>query len=417
MKVEILAIGTEVVQGDVVNSNASWLSTQMIDKGFEVQFHSAVPDEENLMLDAMARAASRAQIVLVTGGLGPTVDDFTLEVAAKFFGRKLVQHAESLERLKTFFKAFNRTMTPNQEKQAMLPEGCTVLKNEVGTAPGVYYLYQNTHFGFFPGVPSEMKKMFSEAFWPLLEPYSTGQIKRYRRTLRCFGLPEGQLDHLVKGSRKQQAEFLGVELGFRVRFPEIDIRLQTSALKAQEAEDKLDEASDAILREVGEHIFGQDEANLNRVVADLLSEKSMSLAVAESCTGGLLASTITDVPGASEYFIEGLVTYSNEAKMDLLEVKSETLEKYGAVSREVALEMAHGVRKRAEATIGIGVTGIAGPTGGSQEKPVGSVHIAMVYPEGEWEGRYLFPWGRERFKQVVVATALDRIRRFLLAMT
>jgi nicotinamide-nucleotide amidase len=416
MKVEILAIGTEVVQGDVVNTNASWLSNQMSDQGFEVLFHTAVPDEENLMLDAMARAASRADVVLVTGGLGPTVDDFTLEVASKLFQVPLVPHAESLKRLKTFFQKFNRTMTPNQERQAMLPEGAAVLTNEIGTAPGIYYRYLSAHFGFFPGVPQEMKKMFTEGFLPRVLPFVADGPKRLRRVLRCFGLPEGQLDHWVQGGRSGHAELMGVELGFRVRFPEIDIRIQTTDARLEEAARRLDEAGDAILRQVGEYIFGQDEATLAQVASDLLLEKDLSLAVAESCTGGLLASAITDIPGASEYFLEGLVTYSNDAKIDLLGVRPESLERFGAVSREVALEMARGVRARAKSDLGIGITGIAGPGGGTPEKPVGTVHVAMVHSEGEWEQRYLFPWGRDRFKQVAVATALDRIRRHLLSI-
>jgi len=414
MIVEIIAIVNEVVQGDVLNSNASWLSQRMSELGFEVKYHTAVPDEEGLMFEAFRNASSRAQVVLVTGGLGPTVDDFSLEVAAKFFGKPLELHAESLAKIKKFFERLGRSMTPNQEKQALLPKDATPLCNDRGTAPGIYYCHQQVHFAFFPGVPKEMQAMFEGAFLPLL-PASTRKMTRVKKVLRCFGLPEGQMDHQLQSLLKGRVELQQAELGFRVRFPTIDIRLTASHADAKEAQARVAAAAEKVREKLGDHIFSEDEAEeLEMLVGRLLREKGKTIATAESCTGGLLAHLITNVPGASEYFKEGVVTYSNEAKVKLLGVPSQTLEEAGAVSHKTALAMARGIRQLASAEIGVAITGIAGPSGGSAEKPVGTVHIAVVDSQEEWEKKFYFPFDRERFKQVAAATALDRVRRVLL---
>lgn len=412
MIVEILAIGTEVVDGDVVNTNAAWLSRQMGERGFQVRFHTTVPDDEALMLDALSRASTRAQVVLVTGGLGPTVDDFTIEIAAKFFGVPLTLHPESLEKIRGFFQKFKRPMSQNQERQAMLPQGGTPLSNDFGTAPGVYVLHQNVHYAFFPGVPKEMQEMFRAGLLPLLPKPTQGGFQMLK-TLRCFGLPEGQMDAELRAFMQGRGEMQGVQVGFRVRFPTIDIRLKATDLDPHAAESRIEAASRVIREKLGDHVFGADEDSLEALVGGLLKEKGFKIATAESCTGGLLASLITDVSGASEYFLAGLVTYSNEAKIKLLEVAAETIQNFGAVSSETALEMARGIRKISGADFGVSLTGIAGPSGGTTEKPVGTVHIAVVHPDGEWEKAYLFPFGRERFKQVAAATALDRLRRIL----
>ncbi len=413
MIVEIIAIGTEVVDGTVVNTNAAWLASQMSERGYEVKFHTALPDEDALILQALERASQRAQIVLVTGGLGPTVDDFTLEIAAKFFNTPLVQDAPSLARIRNFFKQLGRTLTANQEKQALLPSGGTPLANQVGTAPGVHYVQKGVSFAFFPGVPSEMQKMFLEEWVPLLGKFSKTEVIAHK-VLRCFGLPEGQMDAELKPLLQGRGSLRGAEVGFRVRFPTIDIRLRAVDADPLSAQAKVDQASQAILEKLGDCIFGEGEDSLEEAVGRLLKERGLTLATAESCTGGLLASLITDVPGASDYFLEGVVTYSNEAKIKTLGVQKKTLKIFGAVSSETALEMAHGLKKISGADFCISVTGIAGPSGGSEEKPVGTVHIAVVHPQGEWEKELHFPLGRLRFKQLAAATALDRVRRILL---
>lgn len=412
MIVEILATGNEVVDGDVVNSNASWLAQRMKEAGFEPRFHATVPDEEDLIASALRQAVERADIVLVTGGLGPTVDDLTLEVAAKTFAHPLEFHQDSLARIRGFFQRLGRSIGPNQEKQAKLPQGSTVLPNDVGTAPGAYWREGKAHLAFFPGVPKELHEMFRRHFLPLIAGMGSG-IFQARKVLHCFGMPEGQLDQDLRPLLDERRELDGVKLGFRVRFPTIDLRLWCSDTDAERATARVEAAAKKIYAKVGPGIFGENEIKLEEVVGQLLSQAGKTLATAESCTGGLLASLITDVSGASRYFLEGVVTYSNQAKMRQLGVEKSVLQAHGAVSSEVAIQMARGIRERSGADFGVGITGIAGPEGGTPEKPIGTVHIAVVHPEGEWEQRFLFPFDRMRFKQLAAAAALDRLRRIL----
>lgn len=413
MIVEILATGNEVVEGDIVNSNASWLAQRMRERGCEVRFHTAVPDDEALIDEALRRAVARADLVLVTGGLGPTVDDLTLEVAARTFHRPLQVDEPSLKRIRDFFAALGRTLTPNQEKQAQLPQGSTTLLNDVGTAPGAYWREGETGLAFFPGVPKEMQRMFEKRFLPLIEPY-LGQETRLRKVLRCFGMPEGQMDQLLRPLQNAEREIEGAKVGFRVRFPTLDVRLQVADLDAARAQRRLETATAKVKAALEAVVFGEDDLSLEEAVVQIFNDRRLKLAVAESCTGGLLASLITDVPGASLCFLEGAVTYSNQAKVKRLGVSEKTLEEHGAVSSEVALEMAQGIRRTSGADFGVGITGIAGPSGGSETKPVGTVHIAVAHPGGEWEQKFFFPFDRPRFKQITAAAALDRVRRILL---
>lgn len=412
---EILAIGNEVVDGTITNSNAAWLSAALSELGLTVRYHTAIPDDEALMMDALERAQARAKWVLVTGGLGPTVDDFTLEVAAKYFKKKLIVHEPSIKAIRNFFKRLGREPTPNQEKQALLPKGAVVLSNKVGTAPGAYLKYKNTHFAFFPGVPAEMHPMFEKGLLPHLKKHITHLAGRQLKVLRCFGLPEGQLDYTLRKDLKGRLDLMGADLGFRVRFPLIELRLVARGEKAAQA---IKKASRLLRKRLGPYVFSEKtEESMAAVVGCLMKKQKKTLALAESCTGGLVSHWITQEPGASEYFLQGLVTYSNEAKKKLLGVSAKTLQKHGAVSKEVALEMAHGVRKSAKADYGISLTGIAGPSGGSKEKPVGTVHIALVSEGQEWQKCFHFPLGRTRFQQVAAATALDQLRRDLLGRT
>ncbi|HCU23817.1 MAG TPA: damage-inducible protein CinA, partial [Deltaproteobacteria bacterium] len=319
MIVEIIATGNEVVEGDVVNSNASWLALRAREQGWEVRFHTAVPDEESCIAAALRQAVGRAQIVLVTGGLGPTSDDLTLEIAARAFARPLQVDVPSLERIRGFFTRLGRKLTPNQEKQALIPQGSRVLPNEVGTAPGAYWREGGTHLAFFPGVPQEMKKMFTRHFLPQMAAWAGGKVQ-LAKTLHCFGLPEGELDHRLTPLLGEGRKLGEVLVGFRVRFPTLDLRLRAEAADAAGAQEKLAQAAASIRAALGEYVFGEDEVRLEEVVGRLLREKKQKLAVAESCTGGLLVDWMTDIPGASDYFLEGAVTYSNAAKVRQLGV-------------------------------------------------------------------------------------------------
>lgn len=414
MIAEIIAVGNEVVDGSLVNTNASWLAGRLSGLGLVVRWHSAVPDDEALIAEALRRASGRSQWVLVTGGLGPTVDDFTLEVAANFFGKPLMPDPLALKKIRQRFAQLGREITPNQEKQCLFPEGSAVLLNEKGTAAGAYFEHQGVGFAFFPGVPAEMESMFEKNFLPILTKRLGNVPRRYLKVLRCFGLTEGQMDQKLQGDLKGRLDFYGTQLGFRLRFPTIDIRLSYESGDPEKAQAVLEQAARAVRAKLGDFVFGEGDLELEEVVGNLLSEKKLTLATAESCTGGLMAHRITQVPGASNYFVEGMVTYANEAKMKELGVPEEILKASGAVSAETALAMARGIRRRSGSDFGIALTGIAGPAGGTAEKPVGTVHIAVAHPGGEWERRYYFPFGRRRFKQLAVAAALDRLRRILL---
>jgi nicotinamide-nucleotide amidase len=416
MKIEILSIGNEVVSGDILNTNAAWLSEELGAQGFEPVRHLTIADDEGRIGDALLEAPSLVQAVIVTGGLGPTVDDFTLGIAGKVFGLPLKKDPGVMEQLEKFYAARNRTMTPNQEKQAMIPEGAEIFHNPVGSAPGVRLEFQGTHYFFMPGVPKEMKEIFQNSILPWLLRHRGSPVTHHSVLLRCFGAVEAKLDFLLQPLLKDRVKLGEAQIAFRVSFPEIFIKVNTGAPSSEEAEKQLKAALDPIRKALAPYLYGEGDETLEHVVGQLLLERKMTLATAESCTGGLIAHRITNVPGSSRYFLGGIVTYSNFLKKELLGVKDETLQAFGAVSAQTAIEMAEGLRLRLKADMGVSVTGIAGPTGGTEEKPVGTAHMALSTPMGTEEKKFYFPLDRERFKGLVSAVALNWIRKKLLAL-
>jgi nicotinamide-nucleotide amidase len=415
MKLEILSIGNEVLYGDIVNTNAAWLSERLTREGFEVVRHVTIADDEEKIAETLREAASHVEVVVVTGGLGPTVDDFTLEIAAKVFGKPLEPHPEVLEELKKYYTLQNRALTPNQEKQAMIPQGAQIFLNPVGSAPGVRFEFQGVQYFFMPGVPKEMKEIFEASVLPWLLKHRSEKVFYRSKILRCFGAEEAKLDHLLQPLLKDRVHLGDCKIAFRFSFPEILVKVSTESTSLEVAERQLEQALEPIRKAIGHYIFTEEEKTLERVVGELLLEKKLTLGVAESCTGGLVANRITNVPGASNYFLGGIVAYSNELKTKFLGVSEESLKTYGAVSSQVAIEMAQGVRSRLGADIGISVTGIAGPTGGTEEKPVGTVHIGLATKEEVKEKKFYFPLDRERFKLLASSVALNWVRRYLLS--
>jgi nicotinamide-nucleotide amidase len=307
-------------------------------------------------------------------------------------------------------------MTPNQEKQAMIPEGAEIFHNPVGSAPGVRCEYQGAQYFFMPGVPKETKEIFHQSVLPWLLKNRQPPVFFRSKVLRCFGAEEAKLDHLISPLLKDRVRVKDAQIAFRVSFPEILIKVTTDSSLEAQAEEQLQGALDPLREAVAPYLYGEGEEKLESVVGRLLLGRKMTLATAESCTGGLIASRITNVPGASDYFLGGIVAYSNEWKRELLGVKEETLKNFGAVSGETAREMAEGVRSRMKADIGVSVTGIAGPTGGSEEKPVGTVHIGLATPKGTEEKKFYFPLDRERFKLLVSSVVLNWVRKYLLSL-
>ena len=410
MKAEILTIGDELLRGEIVDSNKSLLSDRLLGLDIETHYQASVRDDPADMTDAFRRAVERSDVVLVSGGLGPTRDDLTASVLAETFGRRLVLDDEALEGIRAFFRAVGREMSDNNAKQAYFPEGADILPNPIGTAPGFGIEEAGALVYCMPGVPRELTRMVDEQVLPRIAARrGDGGVVR-ARLLRTFGIGESSLDNELKDI----AASGHVSLGFRTSFPDNYLRPLAHAPTVEEAEAALDRVCDAIRERLGPLVYGEGDETLDAVVGRLLAEAGLTIAVAESCTGGLIAERITDTAGSSRYFVGGVVAYSNEAKAALLGVDEAVLAEHGAVSDPVVRQMAERVRERFGADIGIATTGISGPDGGTDEKPVGLVYIALAR-EGEIHAdSFVFPLDRTRHRQLTAQVALDWVRRTLI---
>lgn len=417
MKAEVLTIGDELLRGEIVDSNKSFLSERLLALDIETHFHTSVRDDPDDMIDAFRRAAARSDITLVSGGLGPTRDDLTTEVLAETFGREMVLDADALEGIRAFFRSVGREMSDNNAKQAHFPRGAEILPNPVGTAPGFSMKAGVTRFFCMPGVPRELYRMMDEQVLPrIVESLDrSGSVVVRARLLRTFGMGESTLD----AELKDIATSGNVTLGFRTSFPDNFLRPLARAATIAEAEAELERVSESIRARLGPLIYAESEPNadghsLDAVVGRLLTERSATIAVAESCTGGLIAERITRNAGSSAYFLGGVTAYANSAKTGLLGVPEAVLEEHGAVSDPVARLMAEGVRARFGAEIGIATTGISGPGGGTETKPVGLVYVALA-KEGETHAdSFVFPLDRIRHRELTAQVALDWVRRTLI---
>lgn len=411
MTVEILNIGTELLLGDVVNTHAGWIAKEILPFGLRVSRQTTVPDGPEIRR-AVIESWGRADVVFVTGGLGPTTDDITREVVAELLGRRLRLDEGVLRAIRERLEARGFEFLDRMARQAMVPEGAKVLPNPNGTAPGLYVpavglpSSATPHLFLLPGPPRELRPMFLNHVLPLLEGLCEGTERRECRIYRVVGMGESAVEVLVGLELEARKD---LEVGYCARSNEVDFRLIGLG-------DVLDEVEPMVLERLGRHVVSRDGSALEEQVVGLLAGSGMTVATAESCTGGLIASRITDVPGASAVFMRGFVTYSNEAKSDLLGVDAALLEEHGAVSEPVAKAMAEGARSRAGADFGVGVTGIAGPGGGTAEKPVGLVFIAIAVPHGATQcEKVLYPSDRATFKRFASQKALDLLRRELIA--
>lgn len=416
MKVEIISVGDEILSGNITDTNKTYISDLLWRHGFEVAFHTGVRDDAKTIQDALLRAVSRANVVLVTGGLGPTADDFTLEVAAKTFRKKLHYDQRYLEHLKKIFHKLGRELTENNKKQALIPQGAKVFDNKVGTAPGIGILYKKIPFYFMPGVPTEMKQLFADFILPDILHHFPKRDHFESVLLKCFGSAESELDAALKDLYKNRVNIQNVRIGFRPKFPETMIKLSAWHANQAKAKELLHGVTSLVKERLGEFIYGEGEDTLESVVGKLLLKNQKTVATAESCTGGMLANRITDISGSSGYFKNGVVSYSNESKITMLEVSPQTLERFGAVSSQCAREMAQGIRRVSKADYGIAITGIAGPSGGTREKPVGTVHIALANHHGTSEKEYVLPYRRDWFKLLVSSIALNQLRKELIKL-
>lgn len=410
MKAEILTIGDELLRGEIVDSNKSFLSERLLRLDVETRFHSSVRDDPADMTDAFLRAVSRADVVIVSGGLGPTRDDLTIEVLARTFDRKLRLHEPSLAALRAFYARVGREMPAVNEKQAWLPEGAEALPNPLGTAPGCLLQAGEVPVACLPGVPRELHRMMDEEVLPRLAARFPGRAVVRARILRTFGMGESNLEEALADVAKAG----DVTLGFRTAFPDNLLRPLTRAATAAEADARLERTCAAIRERLGAVVYAEGDEPLEAVVGRLLTERRKTLAVAESCTGGMIGERITGVPGSSRFFRGGIVAYANTAKEALLGVPHDLLERHGAVSVEVARAMAEGARSRLGTDLATATTGISGPDGGTPEKPVGTVCIALARAEGTHAERFVFPLDRARHRALTTQVALDWVRRALL---
>ena len=412
MKAEVLTIGDELLRGEIVDSNKAFLSDRLLSLDIETHYHASVRDVPADMIDAFRRAAERSDIVLVSGGLGPTRDDLTTEALAQAFGREMRLDENALAGIRAFFAAVGREMTENNASQAWFPDGAEVLANPIGTAPGFMLDVKSAVFFCMPGVPREMMRMMDEQVLPRVAARLSGAEARVvrARLLRTFGMGESTLD----AELADIAASGDVVLGFRTSFPDNYLRPVARAATAAQADALLDRVCDAIRARLGALVYGEGEETLEQVVGRLLRERGASVAVAESCTGGLIAGKLTDVPGSSDYFVGGVVAYADAAKRALLGVPDALLAEHGAVSEPAARAMAEGARARFGADLAVATTGISGPGGGSEAKPVGLVHIALADAQGTHADHFVFPLDRTRHRQLTAQVALDWIRRRLL---
>lgn len=374
MKSAILSVGTELLFGQIVNTNAAFLSQQLNLLGFDVMYHYTVGDNPKRLQEMIQVAFQDCDLILTTGGLGPTQDDLTKEIVCRTMGDQLKLHQPSMDRLVAYFKKQNREMTENNKKQAYLPSKATVFDNDAGTAPGFALERDGKHMICMPGPPREMTAMFTGKVLPYLEEKSESTI--YYRMLRAFGIGESMLETKLLPLINEQTD---PTLATYAKEGECSLRIASKRASRQEAKLAVDDMLEQVKAIVGEHIYSYDDEDLVNVVAQKLMDQNLTISSAESCTGGMFAASMTGISGISQVFDRSIVTYSNQAKMQELGVREETLAAFGAVSEETAREMAEGLFKVSGSDICVSVTGIAGPDGGTAEKPVGLVFIGCHY--------------------------------------
>lgn len=417
MAAEIICVGTELLLGDILNTNAQFLAQQLADLGIPHYYQTVVGDNPERLKQVIAIASNRSQILIFTGGLGPTPDDLTTETIAQFFGSPLEEKPEIIADISQKYARRGREMTPSNRKQALIPQGANILPNRLGTAPGmIWQPRSNLTIFTFPGVPLEMRQMWQETAVPFLKSQGWGKEIIYSRTLRFWGIAESALaekvDHLLNLPNPTVAPYASKG--------EVKLRVSAKAASAQEA-DRLIQPVEAEIRQIaGLNYFGADDDSLASVVGQLLQERGETLSVAESCTGGGLGSLLTSVSGSSAYFMGGVISYDNQVKMSLLGVSPEDLAQEGAVSATVAKQMAVGVRSGLSTTWGLSITGIAGPSGGTKTKPVGLVYIGLAGPNNfvqSFEHRLNSLQDRTLIRHISACTALDHLRKQLLSIS
>jgi nicotinamide-nucleotide amidase len=410
MKAEIIAVGSELLTPDRLDTNSLFLTEELNKLGIEVLRKTVVGDNRELLAEAFRDALNRVPVVIASGGLGPTEDDLTRESVAELLGRKLCRNDDVVQAIEARFRSFRREMPEVNLRQAMVPEGAEVLDNPRGTAPGLWLEDAGRMIALLPGPPGELKPLFLEQVLPRLQRRVSG-VRMFHRELRVTGLGESHVEERI---RPIYTRYTDVNTTILATPGEIQIHLRTWKDNALRADATLDEIVRSLELTLGDRIFARSGVSLEEVVGGLLTANHATIAAAESCTGGLLAERLTRIPGSSNYFLGGVVCYSNELKAAWAEVPPELIASKGAVSSEVAIALAEGIRRRVKSTFGAGITGIAGPSGGSEEKPVGTVHIALASSRGVKERVVHLPGDREAIRFYASQVALDMVRMHFL---
>lgn len=413
MKAHIITIGDEILIGQTLNTNAAYIGERLTDLQIKISGSSVVPDSEEIIMKEFNRALSSNDVVLVTGGLGPTHDDVTRKCVVEFFETELVENEEVLDDVKRFFEARGKVLTDTNRGQALIPKNATPIRNSRGTAPGYWIEKRKKVFVCMPGVPHEMKNMMESFVLPKLEEKLHKKTVIMIKNLITTGIPEsmlfdklGNMEELLQGAKMA---FLPSQFG-------VKLRITVEEANEEEAQNKLDEIEQKIRANAGRYIFGKNDDTLEGVVAKLMIDRGLKLAIAESCTGGLISNRLTNISGSSEFFERGVVAYSNAAKVELLKVSEDTIQKYGAVSLEVARQMAEGVKATTGCDLGLAVTGIMGPTGATPNKPIGLVYIGLCDEKICTAKEFRFGDDRLLNKDRTSQAALEMLRRNLLGI-
>ena len=406
MKAEIIAVGSELLTPDRIDTNSLFLTEELNKLGIEVLRKTIVGDQRELLAEAFRDALNRVPVVIASGGLGPTEDDLTRETLADLLGRRLERNDDVVRAIEARFRSFKRDMPAVNLRQAMVPEGAEVLENPRGTAPGLWLEDKGRSIALLPGPPRELRPLFLEQVLPRLQRRAS-RVRMFNREVRITGLGESHVEERIRPIYTRYKEVNTTILAVP---GEIQIHLRTWTDQGAHAESTLDEIVRSFELALGDRIFAHSGVSLEEVVAQLLTENRGTIAAAESCTGGLLAERLTRIPGSSTYFLGGAVCYSNELKTAWADVPPEMIASKGAVSSEVAIALAEGIRRRVGSTFGVGITGIAGPGGGSEEKPVGTVHLALASPTGIKVRLVHLPGDRDGIRFYASQLALDMVR-------
>jgi nicotinamide-nucleotide amidase len=411
MKAEIISIGSEILRGQITDTNANFIAQKLAELSIDLNYISAVGDNQKMLLSLLKKALSRSDLIITTGGLGPTEDDITYEVIAKTLQLKLIKSSEAEKNLKKILSSIKIKLSPSNLKQAYLPEGAKVIINKYGTAPAMILEKDNKIISSFPGVPYEMKKLIEENLIPYLKEKFPPSVIKKSKTLKITGLGEASVNELIRNYINEQTNF---SFGIYANPEDIQIQITTQAPTEKEVDQLLQFSSNQLTKILGNYVYGTDQQSLEEVVGNLLKAKNIKIAVAESCSGGRLGEMITNIPGSSEYFQGGVISYNAKIKEELLKVPPEIIKKYGEVSEQVARLMAEGVRKCCYSDIGISISGIAGPGGATEKKQVGLVYMALANGKKTLIQKHQLFGNRQQIRLRASRRALNMLRLYLL---